>query len=327
MPRNGAGVYSLVNNTWFPPVNGVLATSTDWTPFITDVQNALTQSVSSDGQTPMTGNLPMGNNKITGLANGTAATDAVAFGQIAQAFGQCQLSKSGSNLILLPYNGNKLFINGVMCTVPAAGVTLGTGSLAASTVYNIYAVATGTMVSSLEASTTARATDATYGNQIKTGDATRALVGKARTTSGTAWADTDAQRFVINWFNQKARRIYNIAGSPAATTSGTPVPLIPFMEFICWGDTDLPVSFCGNCQNNTINAANSMAMAIDSSTAFSQSPAIFQAYAANANGPAVGGTTFIPTEGYHFVYTLGQTSGGSTGTWATGFEHSGTIQG
>ena len=81
MPRNGSGTYNLVNNTWYPPVNGVLATSTDWNTFISDVGSALTQSVSSDGQTPMTGNLPMGGNKITGLAAGTANTDAINFTQ------------------------------------------------------------------------------------------------------------------------------------------------------------------------------------------------------------------------------------------------------
>lgn len=81
MPRNGAGIFSLVNNTWFPSVTGVLATSSDWMTFIQDIQSALTQSVSSDGQTPFTGNLPMGNNKITGLAAGTANTDAINFTQ------------------------------------------------------------------------------------------------------------------------------------------------------------------------------------------------------------------------------------------------------
>lgn len=88
MPRNGAGVFNLVNNTWFPPVTGVLATSTDWSTFISDIASAMTQSVSSDGQTPMTGNLPMGNNKITGLANGSAATDAATFGQMNTAIAQ-----------------------------------------------------------------------------------------------------------------------------------------------------------------------------------------------------------------------------------------------
>jgi hypothetical protein len=42
----------------------------------------MTGSLASDGQTTATGNLKMGNNRITGLANGTLSTDAVAFGQI-----------------------------------------------------------------------------------------------------------------------------------------------------------------------------------------------------------------------------------------------------
>lgn len=82
MPRNGSGTYSAPSNSWNPPVNGVNATAADWATTQNDYAAALTQSVSSDGQTPMTGNLPMGNNKITGLANGTASTDAVNFGQM-----------------------------------------------------------------------------------------------------------------------------------------------------------------------------------------------------------------------------------------------------
>lgn len=105
MPRNGAGVFSLVSNTWFPPVNGVLATSTDWSTFIIDIQNALTQSVSSDGQTPMTGNLPMGNNKITGLATGTANTDAANIGNLNAVAGQAG-GVGDRNLLV---NGNFVF--------------------------------------------------------------------------------------------------------------------------------------------------------------------------------------------------------------------------
>lgn len=82
MPRNGSGSYSLPTNSWFPAVNGVTATSTDWNNTAQDLQAAMTQSVSSDGQTSMTGNLPMGNNKITGLANGAANGDAVNVAQL-----------------------------------------------------------------------------------------------------------------------------------------------------------------------------------------------------------------------------------------------------
>jgi hypothetical protein len=46
---------------------------------------ALTGSLASDGQTTATGNLKMGNNRITGLADGIAATDAATVNQITTA--------------------------------------------------------------------------------------------------------------------------------------------------------------------------------------------------------------------------------------------------
>jgi hypothetical protein len=49
---------------------------------MTDLANALTDSVAADGQTTMTGNLKMGSNKITGLADGTLVTDGVSKGQM-----------------------------------------------------------------------------------------------------------------------------------------------------------------------------------------------------------------------------------------------------
>ena len=69
MSRNGSGTYSLPVNSWNPATNGVSATPADWQSLIDDVEAALTQSVSKDGQTTMTGNLPMGGFKLTGLAD------------------------------------------------------------------------------------------------------------------------------------------------------------------------------------------------------------------------------------------------------------------
>lgn len=82
MPRAGNGTYNLVTNSWFPPVSGVLATPTDWQTFIEDVAAALTQSVSADGQTPITGNINMNGNKLTALAAGTATGDSLRFQQL-----------------------------------------------------------------------------------------------------------------------------------------------------------------------------------------------------------------------------------------------------
>ncbi len=82
MSRNGSGTYSLPVNTWNPATNGVSATASDWQSLIDDVASALTASLAADGQTPMTGNLAMGNNKLTGLAAGTAAGNSLRWQQL-----------------------------------------------------------------------------------------------------------------------------------------------------------------------------------------------------------------------------------------------------
>lgn len=82
MARNGSGTYSLPVNSWNPATNAVSATASDWQSLIDDVETALTASLAADGQTPMTGNLAMGNNKLTGLAAGTAAGDSLRWEQL-----------------------------------------------------------------------------------------------------------------------------------------------------------------------------------------------------------------------------------------------------
>jgi hypothetical protein len=80
MSRNGSGVYSLPAGN--PVVTGTTISSSWANSTLSDIATALTGSVAADGQTAMTGNLQMGNNKVTGLANGSSSTDAAAYGQI-----------------------------------------------------------------------------------------------------------------------------------------------------------------------------------------------------------------------------------------------------
>lgn len=82
MSRDGNGVYSLPVNSWNPAIDGNAATTVDWQDLINDVAASITQSVSSDGQTPMTGDLNMNGNKIESLAAGTASTDGATVSQI-----------------------------------------------------------------------------------------------------------------------------------------------------------------------------------------------------------------------------------------------------
>jgi len=81
MSRNGSGTYILpVGN---PVVTGTTITSNWANTTLSDLATAMTGSIAADGQTPVTGNLQMGGNKITGMADGTTATDAATYGQVA----------------------------------------------------------------------------------------------------------------------------------------------------------------------------------------------------------------------------------------------------
>ena len=80
MSRNGQGVYVLPSGN--PVVTGTVITSTWANVTMADIATALTGSVASDGQTVMTGNLQMGNQRITGLADGVALTDAATVSQL-----------------------------------------------------------------------------------------------------------------------------------------------------------------------------------------------------------------------------------------------------
>ena len=80
MSRNGSGTYVLPTGN--PVVTGTTITSNWANTTFSDVATALTGSVAADGQTPMTGPLAMGNNKITGVADGTASSDVATVNQI-----------------------------------------------------------------------------------------------------------------------------------------------------------------------------------------------------------------------------------------------------
>jgi len=80
MPRNGSGTYQLPAGQ--PVVTGTVISSSTFNTLTNDISNALTQSLSKDGQTPATANLPMGGFKLTGLANGSASTDSITYGQV-----------------------------------------------------------------------------------------------------------------------------------------------------------------------------------------------------------------------------------------------------
>ncbi len=98
MSRNGSGVYSLPAGN--PVVTGTSISSTWSNTTLSDIATALTGSVASDGQTPMTGALDMNSQKIVNLANGTLSTDAISLGQLTTAF--TNPTFTGTEFMLIP---------------------------------------------------------------------------------------------------------------------------------------------------------------------------------------------------------------------------------
>ena len=80
MSRNGSGTYNLPAGN--PVVTNTTISSTWANNTLSDIAAALTGSVASDGQTTMTGQLNLGNNKIVNLADGTLSADAVTYSQL-----------------------------------------------------------------------------------------------------------------------------------------------------------------------------------------------------------------------------------------------------
>ncbi|PNG56321.1 MULTISPECIES: hypothetical protein [unclassified Variovorax] len=200
-------------------------------------------------------------------------------------FGQCRLVKSGANLVLQRHKGLWLTIDDTVYTIPSAGVSLSASGLTPGTVYNIYAYMSGATMT-IEASATAHATDTTTGVEVKSGDATRTLVGKARVVTGPGWSDSATGRFVISWFNRRNVDLYIQSSGALSTSSGTPQPLLS-VEFLCWGDEILHFSTNGTQSNNTVNSTNSMSLGVDSTSALFVSTN-WQAYANGAFGPCCG---------------------------------------
>lgn len=81
MSYNGAGIF-VINSAGQPVAAGTAITATAFNALTADLATGLSTAMCKDGQSTATANLPMGGFKLTGLGNGSAATDSVSLGQV-----------------------------------------------------------------------------------------------------------------------------------------------------------------------------------------------------------------------------------------------------
>ena len=217
--------------------------------------------------------------------------------------GQCRLSLSGANLLLAPVDGNKLIINSQFEDVPDAGITLAPPATS-GTLYYIYAYMVGSTMT-LEASTTAYAVQAATGVTIKTGDATRTLVGMARTES-SAWVNSASQRLVRTYFNDLGGATNTFFTANRNTSSSSFVELNTEIRsfFLVWARELVEIAINGSATSGAAGDVRTT-IGIDGTTPED----VYQ----NASNYAVGASCGISlclyktglSEGYHYATLLG----------------------
>jgi hypothetical protein len=81
MSFNGSGTF-VINTAGQPVVANTVISATVFNALTSDLATGLSTCITKDGQTTVTANIPFGNNKITSLGAGTAATDASNMSQV-----------------------------------------------------------------------------------------------------------------------------------------------------------------------------------------------------------------------------------------------------
>lgn len=97
MAFNGSGTFGLASGN--PVVTGTTISSTTHNNTMSDIASGLTNCVTRDGQSPATANIPLGSNKITGLAAGASLTDAAQVAQVQSSAVQYLTGVAGTDTI------------------------------------------------------------------------------------------------------------------------------------------------------------------------------------------------------------------------------------
>jgi hypothetical protein len=154
MPFNGSGTFT-VYTPGNPIANGDTSNAVDFNNTMTDFATGLSNTMTKDGQGVPTANIPMGNNKITGLASGTLSTDAINYSQGQNGATNYLTSVSGTNTITASLSNLSSYTAGLPVRFTASGANTGAVTLNINSLGSInlvradgVALATGDILSS-----------------------------------------------------------------------------------------------------------------------------------------------------------------------------------
>ena len=214
MSFNGSGVFN-VNSAGQPVVASTLITSAAFNAFTADVATALSTCILKDGQQTVTANIPFGGNKLTGVAAGTARTDAANIGLLQDGTGVYVATVGGTVdvITLTPSPAITAYVAGQSFKFIAAGanttnVTVNISGLGAKAVTKTGS--TPLVGGDLPSGAIVHATYDGTRFQVQVGQATinastliSNLVSYVHPDVNTAHRDTIKAGFVPAWFNQQ----------------------------------------------------------------------------------------------------------------------------
>lgn len=240
---------------------------------------------------------------------------------------------SATALTYLPYNGDKLVINGDVYDIPTTGIVglantnvyvngVAGQNLGVSTLYYVYAFDNSGTVTA-DFSTTTHATSLTTGNvgtEIKSGDDTRSLIGMIRTNGSSQFVYSSTQLFVTSWFNKRlVGGINNYTANRSTTsTSYTEINSEIRIEFLIWANESIMLATGGRTVNSGAANVTVTSFAFDSTS--TPENCYTQAQGFTASADITLGLPFVRyglSEGYHYATILGKVDA-NTGTWFGG---------
>jgi hypothetical protein len=236
---------------------------------------------------------------------------------LTSAHGQCRLTYvSATQIKLAPFNGRNLNVGGLPQQIPTAGVTAANTSLAANTVYFVYAWMNGATMT-LELSATGHSTH-TNGVEVKTGDTTRTLVGMVRTNGSSQFQDDATYIGVLSFFSRQRKlgKAKFTANRTLAASVGvfSEVNTEIRVSFLTWGDEPVRQAICGGW--TVTGAATGYGYAnIDNDTSGQRA---WCAHSASTTGVFSSVDERLASEGWHFGSLTGNCQGGTNALWLGG---------
>lgn len=233
--------------------------------------------------------------------------------------GQCRLQvDSTSQLSLQRLRGGyvpvKIGSDWSALLLPSSGPTLANTGLTAATLYYIYGFESSGALA-LEASATGHVTDSDFGVEVKSGDATRTLLGMAYMGAGSpgTFIDSETRRLLANWFSRRLRDLhgtYSADRSFNGTGAFADINSEISLEYLSWADEAVLMAAAGSVSNSSGGQASHMGFGLDST-----SVATADVGHTISNGNQRQAWSLVITkaqsEGRHLLSLLGRVSGGT----------------